>query len=165
MKKLLLSLGVVLSLAQGAFAQLSVEKIMQDPKWMGVAPSGPFWSEDGKTLYFSWNPDKNKSDSLYKYGLAERSISKVPPAERRALPSAFGTYNRSRTLKLFGRGGELFLQDCRTLAVRQLTNTVEAESGAQFSQDDQRVVFQRSGNLYALHLSTGELRQWTNFQS
>lgn len=156
---------LLMAVVHAGHAQLTVEKIMQDPKWIGVSPSNPFWSEDAKTLYFSWNPDKNKSDSLYKCVLSERNISKVLPAERRALPSAFGAYNRSRTFKLFGRGGDLFLLDCRTLAVRQLTNTVESESGAQFSQDEQRAVFQRSGNLYSLHLSTGELRQWTNFQA
>ena len=31
---------------------LTVEKIMQDPKWIGTAPSREYWSEDGKWIYF-----------------------------------------------------------------------------------------------------------------
>ena len=45
--------------------KLTVEKIMRDPKWIGSSPSAPQWSADGKTLFFSWNPDKAIADSLY----------------------------------------------------------------------------------------------------
>ena len=53
-----------------AFAQsLTVEKIMRDPKWMGVAPSGAFWGEDSRAIYFNWNPAMDTvraaSDSVY----------------------------------------------------------------------------------------------------
>ena len=47
-------------------AQLTIEKIMQDPKIsVGALPSNIVWSEDSKTIYFSWNPQLNKADSLY----------------------------------------------------------------------------------------------------
>ena len=144
-------------------APLTVEKIMQDPKWIGVAPTNPNWSEDSKTIYFNWNPDKNKGDSLYMISLSNKSPAKVAPAVRRALPSAFGSYNRSRTLKVYARSGDLYLLDCNTLGVRQLTNTVDSESNPQFSQDQQKVTFQRANNLYSMHIATGEIKQWTNF--
>ena len=33
--------------------ELDVKTIMQDPKtWVGSAPGNPFWSEDGKWIYF-----------------------------------------------------------------------------------------------------------------
>src|SRR5882724_7365814 len=38
--------------------KLTVEKIMQDPKWIGTSPSDPYWSRDGKYLFFNWNPEK-----------------------------------------------------------------------------------------------------------
>lgn len=60
-------------------APLTVEKIMRDPKWMGVAPTNPFWSEDGSKVYFSWNPDKATSDSLYVYDVVSKQTRKVPP--------------------------------------------------------------------------------------
>lgn len=42
----------------GQQSELTVQKIMQDPKsWVGTSPSNPFWSEDGQTLYFNWNPE------------------------------------------------------------------------------------------------------------
>ena len=36
---------------------LTIKKIMSDPKWMGTSPSDIYWSEDGNKIYFMWNPD------------------------------------------------------------------------------------------------------------
>ena len=79
-------------------AQLSVEQIMQDPKIsVGALPSNVFWSENSKIVYFSWNPENNKADSLYAASASDKKPLKVAPEVRRSLPSAFGDYNRDRT--------------------------------------------------------------------
>ncbi|GAA4448190.1 prolyl oligopeptidase family serine peptidase [Nibrella saemangeumensis] len=147
---------------------LTVEKIMQDPKsWIGTAPSNPFWSEDAKTIYFSWNPAKAKSDSLYKISLtADRTPAKVQRPERIALPPASaGTYNRAKTQRLYEKQGDLFWLDTRTGKVRQLTNTVDRESNPTFSGDEQSIVFVRSSNVYRMNLMSGEIAQITNFDA
>ncbi|MEY4930785.1 MAG: hypothetical protein RI909_1509, partial [Bacteroidota bacterium] len=59
MKKVLLLLLIIPSAFAQQLAPLTVEKIMRDPKWIGVAPSNLNWSDDGKQLYFSWNPENN----------------------------------------------------------------------------------------------------------
>ncbi|HVY76021.1 MAG TPA: hypothetical protein VG890_14400, partial [Puia sp.] len=61
MKKLLLA-GCFLPLLLKA-QDLTVEKIMRDPKWIGASPSRVFWSNDSHTVYFNWNPDDSPSDS------------------------------------------------------------------------------------------------------
>lgn len=121
-------------------AQLTVEKIMQDPKtWIGTSPDGIHWAEDSKTIYFDWNPDANPGDSLYQYFLTDKKISKVSLAERKKKPSQRGVYNRLRTLKTYAKNGDVFLLDCKTYQIRQLTNTVEAEGSPTFSGDEQRI--------------------------
>ena len=45
------------SLAQ---TELSVEKIMKDPKWMGTFPSDIQWDEKGQFVYFKYNKLKYK---------------------------------------------------------------------------------------------------------
>nr|WP_169705212.1 prolyl oligopeptidase family serine peptidase [Runella slithyformis] len=136
---------------------------MRDPKWMGVAPSNPYWSEDGTKIFFSWNPEKNTGDSLYVYKPASKQTRKVTPLERSLLPTATGNYNRLFTQKLFVRDGDIFWTDVKTGQIRQLTNTVEIESNVTFSGDESKAVFRRGLNLFALHLMTGELVQLTNF--
>src|SRR5919202_2472735 len=157
---------------------LTVETIMQDPRvWIGTSPSNPFWSDDSKTLYFTWNPvgEKAKGDSLYKVTFTTSAKSKsvvasqpmkVSPTERRALPTAPTVgFNRARTQRLFERQGDLFWLDVKAGRVRQLTNTVDVETDAIFSGDEQRVVFRRSPNLFSNDLQTGELTQLTDFRT
>lgn len=151
------------SLQAQTLAPLTVEKIMRDPKWMGVAPSNPYWSEDGTKIYFSWNPEKNTGDSLYVYELSSKHTRKVTPAERNLLPTTSGDYNKAFTQKLFTKDGDIYWVDVKTGQTRQLTNTVEPESNVTFSGDDSKAIFRRGLNLFSLHLVTGELTQLTNF--
>ncbi len=146
---------------------LTLETIMQDQKLaVGTSPSGIFWSEDGRTVYFNWNPERAKGDSLYKIMLTgDRKPVKVSLTERRTLPPAeAGTYNRAYTLRLYEKYGDLYLLDVKTGHVRLLTGTVERETSPVFSGDEQSVVFLRSNNLYRMNLSTGEVMQLTNFE-
>ncbi len=166
MRKLSL-LIVIQFVVQIAFGQaLTVEKIMQDQsKWIGTSPSNIFWSEDGKTLYFSWNPDKNKGDSLYKFVLPDRTPVKVTPKERRALPAQSGTYSPSRSMKVYEKQGELYLLYTKTLKIKQLTNTIERESNPYFSGDETKIIFGRSNNLFSLSLEDGSVTQLSNFST
>ena len=75
--------------------ELTVAGIMQHPRWMGTAPTAPYWAEDGSRIFFGYNPDGADADSLYAYAFSTRKISKVSPADRRRLPPAEGVYNLS----------------------------------------------------------------------
>lgn len=159
--------------------QLTVETIMQDPKvWVGTSPSNPFWSDDSQTLYFSWNPEKAKGDSLYKItftrpakgkSLTATQPVKVSPVERRALATPpVAAYNRAYTQRLFDRQGDLFLLDVKSGKTRQLTNTVDVEADPVFSGDEKTVVFRRTGtgaNLFSIDLQSGEFTQLTDFRT
>ncbi|MDD2794127.1 MAG: hypothetical protein PHD73_13180 [Sediminibacterium sp.] len=51
---------------------LTVDKIMQDPKWIGTSPGNAFWGPDSKTVYFNWNPQNNVADSVYAFSIGEQ---------------------------------------------------------------------------------------------
>lgn len=155
-----------------AHAQLTVEKIMEDPaKWIGTSPSGIFWSEDSKTLYFNWNPEQNRADSLYKISLDDRTPRKVSLAEKQSLAQgAFGgfgggRYTRDFSKKLYLKNGNIYLQDTRTLEERQLTNTLDRKGSPTFSQDETRVIYSSGSDIYTLSLSDGQTTQITNFSN
>lgn len=145
---------------------LTVEKIMRDPRtWLGTAPTDISWSDDSKTIYFKWNPDKNLGDSLYSYSLADKKIAKVSLSDRKKLPAAEGLYNRSHTLRVYEKDGDIFLIGYQNFTVRQLTKTVERESSPAFSGDEQSIIFQRENNIFSISLATGLLTQHTDFKS
>jgi dipeptidyl aminopeptidase/acylaminoacyl peptidase len=164
MKKILF-LVLVAGCAQAqSLAPLTVEKIMRDPRWIGVSPSSAYWSEDGKQLYFNWNPDKNRGDSLYTVSLTDRTPRKVAPAARRAMPSRGGSYNRTFTRKVFERNGDIYLLEPATGKVTPITSTTERESNPQFSVDEKNVLFTAAGNLFSWEISNGHFSQLTDFR-
>src|SRR5580693_7082361 len=104
----------LLLLAAGPLSaqELTVPMIMRDPKWIGTSPSGEFWSPDSKELYFDWNPDGAPSDSTYLVGLTGTNPAKMNfLASSRREAESRGSYNRSRTLMVYGYENDLYLLD------------------------------------------------------
>jgi dipeptidyl aminopeptidase/acylaminoacyl peptidase len=170
MRKRSIILFVLLFAGASAFCQessvkLTVEKIMQDPKWIGTSPSRPYWSADSKYLFFRWNPDKAPSDSIYYITREDRTPRK---ATYSLLESTFPEnrvrYNRIRTSYTFSRDGDIFLADARTGKEKKITQTMDDETNPVFSFQDTRIVYTRNGNLYSFTISTGLTEQLSNFQ-
>lgn len=164
----LITLSLILFLSTAGFAQLTVEKIMEDPAtWIGTSPSNLLWSEDGKTLYFNWNPEKNRADSLYKITLTNRVPQKVSLAEKESLGlGGFGrsaNYSKDFSKKLYLKNGNIYLQDTRTLAEKQLTNTLDRKGSAYFGTDENNVIYTSGNDVFVLDLREGKITQLTNF--
>ncbi len=156
----LLYLGVI---AQTNLGNLTVEKIMRDPKWIGTSPSSLQWSADGKALYFNWNPEKATSDSLYAIALTAHQPVKLTPEQKRDLLTNNAlTYNTSRTAYVYGKQGDIFYTDVKTGKTKRITETTEMEFSPRFSFGDKKIVYSRIGNLYAWDIVSGETLQLTN---
>lgn len=146
--------------------KLTVEKIMRDPKWMGTSPSQPAWSIDGHTIYFLWNPDQNTSDSLYAITTDGKPPVKVSASMKRDLVTADDvTWNTNHTGYIYARNGDIFYTELKPARTRKVTQTVERETGAQFSFSDNRIVYNRGGNLFSWDVNTGETEQLTNIRT
>ncbi len=159
----LLPFFLFVQLASAQLTELTVEKIMRDPKWIGTSPSNIRWSVDSKTVYFNWNPEKNPGDSLYKITLSNLSPQKVSKAERLSLPNA-GVYNTTYTKMVYDKDGDIFLLDIPSNKTTRITNTVQRESNPYFSGDDKKVVFTYEQNIYTWDMTTGAFTQITDFR-
>lgn len=145
---------------------LTVDKIMRDPKWMGSSPSGTQWTNDGQSLYFSWNPDNGPADSLYYITLKDKKPRKASTAETQEIRAAGPyIYNQARSAFIYGRDGDVFFTDVKTGKTKRITQTTDIESNPQFSFGDTKIVFARSMNLYAWDIATGETMQLTNIRA
>ncbi len=139
---------------------------MRDPKWMGTSPSNLQWSNDGQYLYFSWNPDKLLSDSLYYISLNNKTPQKASPQQVQDLNSTGNfVYNLSRTAYVFSKDGDVFYTDVKSGKTKRITQTTDAESNPQFSFNETKIVYNRSANLYAWDIASGETLQLTNLKS
>jgi dipeptidyl aminopeptidase/acylaminoacyl peptidase len=143
--------------------KLTVEKIMRDPLWIGTAPSNISWSNDSKKIYFDWNPEGADHDALYAITPTDLKPGKVSLEERKAMLPTNGPWNKTHTIKLYEKNGDIYFFNLKTGASTPLTLTTDRESNPVFSADESKVLFVRADNLYSIKLNGGELTQLTNF--
>ena len=167
-KKLLTSACFLFSINLQAqtLSELTVEKIMRDPRWMGSSPSNIFWGQDGQTLYFNWNPDNAPADSLYYITAANRTPVKVSVQQKRTpdFQSNY-IYNQSRSAFIYAKDGDIFYRDIKTGKTKRIVQTLENEGSPQFSFNETRIVYSRNQNLYAWDIASGETVQLTNIRT
>ena len=136
---------------------------MQDPRWMGTSPSNPFWSPDSRTLYFNWNPDNAASDSVYFITINNR-VPQKSPAQWGVINANNISWNNKGTAFVFTRQGDIYLYDQLLKKQTRITNTVEAESGPVFIENDNKVAFIRNQDYYAWDINAGTTYQLSNFE-
>ncbi len=156
---------VLFLMVEQSFAQLApltVEKIMRDPKWIGVAPANYRWSEDSKTLYFDWNPENEEDMQLYKVSPLTDKILKAAKEEKEIADAEDYVLNNTGIFGLAEKKGDIYLKNIRTGKVNRLTNTVERESNPVFLISGD-VVFEKDKNLFQINIETAEVKQLSNF--
>ncbi len=146
-------------------SSLNVEKIMQDPAWMGTFPSNIRWSEDSKTIYFNYNLQKDPSDSLYKIRLdAKDQITKVNREEQNLITGE-GNYSKDRNKKVYSKDGALMLWEAKSTKDRKILDLGERISDPHFLFDENKISFSMDNNLFVYNLKTGNLEKLTNIRS
>ncbi|TBR35924.1 MULTISPECIES: S9 family peptidase [Dyella] len=135
--------------AQTSPARLDMETIMANPEWIGTAVESPYWSIDGRSLYYSLKREGSKVRDLYRVDVASGQASKLDPA---AVAQADGraVFDRSHRKAAFVAHGDVFLVDVGTGRRTQITRTPEAESSPRFSADGASLQF-RQGNQWFVH--------------
>ncbi|WP_026210092.1 S9 family peptidase [Flexithrix dorotheae] len=146
-----------------AKSTLTIEQIMQGPDFVGHLPENIFWGVDSKTIYFSWNPENEIANQLYKTDLSGNTPIKVSLDEEKALPGQFGNYDKNYSKRLYTKHGDIFLQDLSSNHTLQITNTFEAESEPQFSGNETKVYYKYQSNFFAWDVNDGSIQQLTNF--
>lgn len=147
-------------------AQLTVEKIMQDPKWIGTSPANVLWAQDSKMVYFGWNPTQQISDSLYQFVLGGSAPAKANYVEiQKAMAISNGIYNNSNTLLVYMYRGDIFLVDLKSNSTTRVTQTEDFESNPKFSANNEWLVYNKNQNLYGWNIKKGTTLQITNIKS
>jgi dipeptidyl aminopeptidase/acylaminoacyl peptidase len=162
-KKLLflLFLGVSsVAFAQNS-SQLTVEKIMRDPKWIGTAPEGVFWDLEGKHIYFNWNPEGADLPSLYRTS-TNGQPEKVSIESQKGLIRQY-QYDSKKQQIVFTKNGDIYLKNVKTGAEKRITHTSANESNPRFAAGDQKIIFQQGDNFFSVSLQENEWVQLTNF--
>jgi dipeptidyl aminopeptidase/acylaminoacyl peptidase len=158
-----LCLLLLASVSAAAWAEgpaLTLEQIMADPDWIGNPPEEPYWSDDGRAVYYVRERDGVGSNprDLYRLDLATGKTARIEPAER-GKADAPGRRSLDRKKKVYARQGDVFVKDLATGAVRQITRTAAEESDPFFLADGKRIGFYRDDQPFVFDLTSGLLTQ------
>lgn len=150
------------------FAQqstLSVEKIMQDPKWMGTFPSNVKWDQNSSAIYFNYNRDHDPSDSLYRIGLSNtKNLEKVSWTEEKNSDFAGGNYNKTKTKKVYSKNNILIIRDLKSGKETNLLQFPKNIGAPYFLANDDWIAFESGNNAYIYSQNTGVLKQLTQIK-
>ena len=151
--------------------QLSITHLSRGPEFLGQAPEAVAWTDDSRWIYFRWLPAGHAWD-------AERELWRVPSvggepeliedpvaADSLSVLFAGGDLSRDRGMRVTSWRGDLYLVDRADLSVRRLSETRGTRSSPRFAADGERVFYREDGQLFALDLASGAVRQLTDLRS
>ncbi len=147
-------------------SSLSVEKIMQDPEWMGNFPSSVYWGIHSENIYFDYNPEGNPADSLYRINISDpQNIIKVSASQEQDMIPRSGDFNDSRSKKIFTRNGDLFIYDMKSEKSRELLDLPFRIDDPVFLKNEDHIAFEAEDNAFLYNLENGSLQQLTHIKS
>lgn len=167
----LVSLTLALSLALPVPAQqskLSIETIMQGPRYSGYTPAELRWSGDGKRLYFAWKQHTAPIPAPMDTWVVNRDgsdLHKLTEAESRLAPPSTCSYNDALTRCVYTQSGDLWLYDFSTDKAKRLTATSDVESQPRFIPGGKQISYQRANNLFLHSLEDGSVEQITDIRT
>ncbi|HEX8777049.1 MAG TPA: S9 family peptidase, partial [Rhodanobacter sp.] len=137
-----------------AGAPLDLAAIMANPDWIGHAVENPYWSVDGRSLYYALKRDGDSVRDFYRVNAASGASSKLDPA---AMAKADGpaVYDRSHAHAAYIQHGDVFLVDLASGRRVQVTRSPQVESSPQFSADGRTLQFRDGNDWYGYDLSSG----------
>ena len=145
---------------------LTVEHIMQDPKWMGTFPSNAKWDEHSEAIYFDYNKNNHPSDSLYRISLSNfKRIEQVSHTLENDIEFAGGTYNKSKTKKIRTKNNTLLLYDIKSRKETLILEWADNLRNPIFMADEDWIAFVSDNNVFMVSQSTGKIKRLTNIKS
>jgi dipeptidyl aminopeptidase/acylaminoacyl peptidase len=132
---------------------VTLERIMADPDWLGAFPEHPAWADDSQAVYFERKrPGANIRD-LFRLPLAATGGEGLPSAERLAdearveSPGEGGAWSPAWSpggrRRVFLRDGDVWLHDLDSGRLSQLTRTNDLESAVRFQADPRFIAYRR----------------------
>ncbi len=136
-----------------ANAPLDMETIMANPDWVGHAVENPYWSVDGRDLYYSVQRDGSRVRDLYRVDPASGNRVKLDPA---AMATAEGppVFDRAHRHAAFILHGDVFVVDLAGGRRQQVTMTPQSESSPQFSADGRALQFRAGSHWFSYDLAS-----------
>ena len=144
------TLCALFSLLAAPAKAISLDQAMANPDWIGPAVEAPYWSVDGKTVYYKLKRNGSKVRDLHRIDPVTGKDTIVDPAMMADADGPNAVFSADRRRAAFIRNGDVFVRELASGALHQVTRSQETETSVQFSADDRAVQF-RIGNDWFIH--------------
>jgi dipeptidyl aminopeptidase/acylaminoacyl peptidase len=140
--------------APATVQDITLEKIMADPDWIGAAVKDAYWSADGRDVYYSVKRNGSPIVDLHRIGLADRKDQIVDPVTM-AAADAPAVFDRVGKRAAFARNGDIFVREVASGRLTQITRTPQNEAAPQFSEDGRLLSFRVENDWFVHDFGTG----------
>ncbi len=134
---------------------ITLDQAMANPDWIGPSVESPYWSVDGKAIYYTLKRKGSSVRDLHRIDPSSGNDTLIDPALMANVDGPQAVFSRDRQQAAFLRNGDVFVRDVPSGSLRQITRTQENETSVQFSADDRSVQFRIGNDWYAYNLASG----------
>ena len=144
--------------------EITLEKIMADPDWMGRSPERWYWGDNSKSIFYSQKQQGSPLRDLYQQSITSIEGQKVDLAELHQKSDRNAIKNSAGTQEVFTYQGNVFVKQLASGQVTQLTHTSAYENSAMFLINGN--VAYRVGNKFFAHdINTNAIVELANLLS
>jgi dipeptidyl aminopeptidase/acylaminoacyl peptidase len=155
-------LAVLAVLPPAAFAagpEVTLERIMAHPDWIGNPPESPYWGDDGRFVYYERKRQGEERRDLFRVDLATGESTFVEDKDRGAVDARGREISRDRRWKAYEREGDIYLKNLETGALRQITRTAVREQDPRFLVGASRISYRQGSSWFVVDLVSGLVTQ------
>jgi dipeptidyl aminopeptidase/acylaminoacyl peptidase len=141
--------------AQPTVGNLTLEKIMAEPDWIGAPVQNAYWALDGRAAYYSLKRAGAPIQDLHRIDLADGKDSVVDGAAMAAADGPNAVFDASGARAAFVRNGDIFVRDLASGRLTQITRTPQTKAVPRFSADGRHVSFRNANDWFVYDFGSG----------
>jgi dipeptidyl aminopeptidase/acylaminoacyl peptidase len=142
------------SIAAAGPPNITLEKIMSNPDWMGPGVRDAFWSVDGRAVYYSVKRSDSPIVDLHRVAIGDGKDQTIEPKTMAGADSP-SVYDRAGKRAAFARNGDIFVREVAGGRLTQITRTAETKTAPQFSADGRLLSFRVNNDWFVHDFSSG----------
>lgn len=125
--------------------------------YAGTFPENPYWSDDGRSVFYSKRRAGSEIRDLYRVELESRRVERVPDSDLGRIEGPGGVLSPDRKRRAFVRGGDLYVRTLPRGPVEQWTRTAEEEADPVWIEGGRKLSFRQGERLLAIDVATRRL--------
>jgi dipeptidyl aminopeptidase/acylaminoacyl peptidase len=147
-------LALIGSIATAGPQDITLEKIMSNPDWMGSGVKDAYWSVDGRAVYYSVKRNGSPIVDLHRVAIGDGKDQTVEPKTMAGADSP-SVYDRAGKRAAFARNGDIFVREVASGRLTQITRTAETKAAPQFSADGRLLSFRVNNDWFVHDFTSG----------